>query len=201
MISSKKKFLFIHIPKTGGNTIQNILKPYSDEEFITPKPHQDGYERFELKHPKFELMKHSTLFDYYKSFGAKELSKHLIFTSVRNPYDRLLSFYFSPHRGKVEWNETSFIEFIKGIPPAVSYLKINNIEGNKIITPPHIQHIIRYENFKDDLISVLNILGINSKEIPWVNKSFHQKDRSLLSQRSRQAIEQYHEIDFNTFDY
>lgn len=201
MISSSKQFIFIHIPKTGGNTIQNILKPYCDDIFITPNPHQDGYERFELRHPKIKTKKHSSLNDYYNFLGADDYFKHRLFTSIRNPYDRLLSFYFSPHRGRVEWDEKAFIEFIKITPSATSYIQMEINNDSNCIDLSHLDFVIRFENFNEDVKKVLQILDIKNNDIPWVNKSFYNKSRSLLTKKCMQAIEKYHTIDFNTFNY
>ena len=33
MISHKKKFIFIHVPKTAGMTLINALEPHRDEEY------------------------------------------------------------------------------------------------------------------------------------------------------------------------
>jgi hypothetical protein len=41
MISTSHQFLFVHIPKTGGNSIQTILLPFSDDQKNTSTK-QDG---------------------------------------------------------------------------------------------------------------------------------------------------------------
>ena len=78
MISHQKKFIFVHIPRTGGTHLSNFLLPYCDEESLR-------FSSFgEDEH------QHATLLDYVAYYG-KEILDYTIFSIVRNPWDRALS--------------------------------------------------------------------------------------------------------------
>jgi len=72
MILEKPKILFIHIPRTGGSSI---------EKFFNFVPSGDHYKK---------QTQHSTLEEYAEHC---DVEKYFKFTIVRNPWDRLLSWY------------------------------------------------------------------------------------------------------------
>ena len=97
MISHKHKFLFIHVPKTGGNAVQSVLKEYSENKIMT-KRDQDGIDRFGVVDDANPLLrKHSTMRDYISVY-EDETKDYLKFVVIRNPFDKIVSHYFSPHR-------------------------------------------------------------------------------------------------------
>ncbi len=98
MISIKKNFIFIHYPKTGGNSIQNILREYSEDKIVKLSNFQDGIERFEVRNDKYDIVKHSTLSHYKKVIEPDIYKKMFKFSTIRNPWDLMISFYFSPHK-------------------------------------------------------------------------------------------------------
>ncbi len=78
MISFQKRFLFVHIPKTAGNSIQSILRDYSEDEIVALRSEQEGIERFGLRNPKYKIRKHSYCFrptQHVRDLDRKEFRK------------------------------------------------------------------------------------------------------------------------------
>jgi len=72
MISLQKRFLFVHIPKTAGNSIQSALRDYSEDQLVALRKEQDGIERFGLRNPRYKIKKHSTLREYRDALGDEQ---------------------------------------------------------------------------------------------------------------------------------
>src|SRR5947199_7305777 len=96
MISFQKRFLFVHIPKTAGNSIQSVLRDYSEDQIVALRSEQDGIEHFGLHNPNYKIRKHSTLAEYRMALGDEQFRSLYKFACVRNPWDRMVSYYFTP---------------------------------------------------------------------------------------------------------
>ena len=177
MISLKHNFLFVHIPKTAGNSIQNVLSAYSEDKIVCLAPHQDGIERFEVRSDRYNIHKHSTLLEYRSQLDEEVFQRLFKFTSVRNPWDRLISFYFSPHRGQVAWDRQKFIKFVKEIPPVTDYISLEE-SNNPSTRRFNIDYFVRFENLNHDFKEVCKQIGVPYTPLPQRNKSKHQDYKS-----------------------
>ena len=92
------KKLFIHIPKTGGSWLEHNLNKYSDDKKYTIK--ESRRDNFGIR-GKISTQKHNLLAEY-KYLLKKKYNSYDIFTIIRNPVSRLISYYFSPDIWKVE---------------------------------------------------------------------------------------------------
>lgn len=175
VIFLEARLIFLHVHKTGGNSISRVLLPYSDDK-MTLRKHQDGVNRFGIT-GKMTMRKHACLADYKKNLGRHRLSKYKVAISVRDPLDRAISMYFSPHRWMSEregsWYQEApywdFLRFERVISKMASISDFLQISGK--LHPP--DHIIRFENIADDLKKLADEYDIpfNPAELPHVNKS------------------------------
>ncbi|NER07353.1 MAG: sulfotransferase family protein [Okeania sp. SIO3C4] len=105
--------MFIHIPKTAGNSIQNVLKYYSEDEIVCLNPLQDGVERFGVRNKNFpNIHKYSSLLDYYPVLLPDIFHSLYKFSVLRNPWERMISYFFSPHPQTQKLNRDEFIDLL-----------------------------------------------------------------------------------------
>jgi len=86
--------LFFNIPKTGGNSLQNVLAPYADDRKVLVNDRQDGMERFQLRNERLLTTKHATMDEYRSRIPDEEFDALFKFTFIRKTFDRIMSFYF-----------------------------------------------------------------------------------------------------------
>lgn len=118
IISPKRRFAFVHIPKTGGTsfTLAYEGRAAADDILVgdTPKAKRRKGRVSGLDVPG-RLWKHSSLRDV----GPLVPSDYFVFTLVRNPWDRMVSYYHwlreqtFEHPAVAAANATDFAGFIR----------------------------------------------------------------------------------------
>jgi len=196
MISFQKRFLFVHIPKTAGNSIQSILRDYSEDELVALRGEQDGIERFGLRNPKYKIKKHSTLAEYRAVLRDEQFRSLYKFTCVRNPWDRMVSYYFTPTQQVGAWDRKEFRKMIsKGLSVA-DYLRLDKGEEDPF---GNVDYVMRFENLANDFRSVCTTLGIPTASLPQYNRSnrehyskyYNDELRELVRERFAHEIERF----------
>ena len=171
MISFQKRFLFVHIPKTAGNSIQSVLRDYSEDELVALRGEQDGIERFGLRNPNYKIRKHSTLAEYRAALGEMEFGNLYKFTCVRNPWDRMVSYYFTPTQNTSAWDRKKFRKAIVKLLPVANYLRLDKGRGDPFA---NVNYIMRFENLADDFRAVCAALDISPAPLPRYNRSHRE---------------------------
>lgn len=182
MISISNNFIFIHISKCAGTSVCDMLAPYSS----TIK------DLASIHHPIYS--------DYESVFG-ESIKDFLIFTIVRNPYDRLLSLYTYWKEQKAiyknknindidvaqsAWKLKGFNEWVEFIGLEYHEKHLDNQMAWILNNKNEIENdicICRFETLEEDIKKILYKLNIDTK-IPHLNKSKHDSYKKEYSQNS-----------------
>ena len=198
MISFQKRFLFVHIPKTAGNSIQSILRDYSEDEIVALRGEQDGIERFGLRNPNYKVRKHSTLAEYRMALGEERFRSLYKFACVRNPWDRMVSYYFRPTRDLMSWNRKEFKKMILNAFSVADYLRLDKGEEDPF---GNVDYVMRFENLADDFRHVCAALDIPAAPLPQYNRSSREHYAKYYDDELRELVRKRFAPEIERFGY
>lgn len=192
MVNYEDKYIFIHIPRTGGTSIEYVLNNNK------PIPVATG-----IQHWKY--------IDYINNIS--NIEKYYIFSVIRNPWDRLLSIYNEPNNPFIVENQTfnNWINQFSNIGnrnilmSQYSYL----IDQNGWIragTPRYnykddINYICKFENLQEDFDIVCDRLNIKNKKLSHINKTNHIHYTDIYTDESKKIVENLYYDDIGFFGY
>ena len=185
MISFQKRFLFVHIPKTAGNSIQSVLRDYSEDQIVALRSEQDGIERFGLRNPNYKIRKHSTLAEYRAALGDEQFRSLYKFACVRNPWDRMVSYYFTPTQSPETWDRKKFRGMISKAVSVADYLRLDQGKRDPF---SNVDYIMRFENLADDFRTVCGTLGISPTTLPRYNRSSREHYSKYYDDELRELV-------------
>jgi hypothetical protein len=195
-----RKIAFIHIPKTAGQSIEDLFE-FKCDNYHYAGDHHNGYD-----------FSHCTI----KNMQSKiDVSNFFKFSFVRNPFDRLVSeFFFRPKNGvffkRLKMKKHSFDDFVNGV-----YQYKLSYDVNKSYDESHlykqfdfiyidnkisVDFLGRFENLKNDISTLKKKFNIN-KNIIHKNKTNHYHYSSYYSTTTKSMVEKIYEKDLNTFNY
>jgi len=217
IISHSKKFIFVHIYKTGGTSVTASLLPYA--RFIEKiTAYYPTKKLVSLINKVFGLSdngnkwinglhKHAMARDIKEYVGRNVFDDYFKFAFVRNPYDLQVSLYHyikqhEDHRDSKIANEVSFEEFVEREISQKKPLQsdfLMNDKGEIVV-----DFIGKTENLNDDILSVFERLNIQSDSIKMtsLNKSKRRADYdSYYTPELKRKVYEYYKKDFEIFGY
>ena len=211
IISSGRRYIFVHAPKTGGTAMALALEARAMKDDIfagdTPKA-KARTARLKDIGTKKKLTKHSMLAELDGYLSPEDLRGYFVFTLVRNPWDRMVSYY--------HWLRDQTFDH-----PAVILSKGLNFEGFVAHPTTHssmqqssFAHyvtdaegcercdlFIRLEHLAEDIALLEAHLGF-ALNMPHANASRRKTDfRDYYTDESRARVAAMSEVDIARFDY
>jgi len=200
MISISHNWLFIHTPRTGGNSVQSVLACYSEDQ-LTRRVFQDGIERFGVQ-GSYTGNKHFRLQDYADTVPPEIFSKLFKFTVARNPWARAISWFFTPLKWisagrQPRWSVDEFRRDIEHMPSMAQMLKVNGSLGR-------LDMLLRFETLATDFTALTARLGIPGATLPHRNKGYSPENWEhyyLMSPDLIDLVAERFSEDIQTFGY
>ena len=197
-ISINHSCVFIHVPRTGGTTIEKILGIHKDWPTLFIDVFQGRLESegniLELQHLPYEEMKSIANIRYTEDFFK--------FTFVRNPWDRLVSEYSTLNQR----DKNFFTQFVTRTAQIVN--KSSKIKGENCHLRPQIEFISddldfvgRFENYIEDVENVLRRLGVDCQRIPQYGQTDHQNYTSFYDVQTIELVAEIYKDDIRLFGY
>lgn len=194
VISGRTRSIFVHIQKTGGVSIETMLR------------RGDPAIGSSLHHGRRHLFAR----DIRPLVSSELWNGYFKFAFVRNPWDRLVSWYhmcaqasapnaFARH---IQQNARTFDEFVTrtttGIAERTTWNQLDYVtddDGNVIV-----DFIGRYERLHEDSRQVGERLGL-AADLPHANRSAHAHYREYYTDETRDIVARRFARDIHHFGY
>ena len=172
MILSNKKIIFIHIPKTGGSSVELSLEPYADENITSD--HRGTYFNVNIPPIQKEIMdslgvcwqeyKHISALDYKKFLGS-EYDDYFVFSIIRNPIDRISSLFrwanHDPNSRILSINPEDGFR-----PTMLANYYISDDNGDIIV-----DKLLDFDNLSQEYSNLMSKLNIDVQPLEHTNKT------------------------------
>jgi len=173
MISHDKKFIFVHVPRTGGTSLESF--------FCESQP---NHTHFKQKHSRYE-------------YELQDHSDYFSFSFVRNPWERMLSFYLFDKVGSTKYSLYNWLQLTRirnRFAQSMSFFIMHNGK-------PRVDFIGRYENYYTDVEYICNKLNIEYKELPVLNKTNNNYYVDHYDEKTKKLVESMYNEDILNFEY
>ena len=229
IISDKKKFIFTHIHKTGGSTIERSLKSYFDHEEVLYERAKKLNKQEYFNHIK-PVLKIKQCLKQHQFLEIDPLydvlfREYFVFTLVRNPYDLMYSRFLQnlyPKRKREKSNRYNWKQKIKKIIMGRRIEDFNHnflLSGARLqydyIIPEYTDFIGHTENISNDFQKICAILNLGEVDLKIKNVRTDPKppcdpykmkwdDFKYIDKYNRQSIKlvnQRYAKDFEYFGY
>jgi hypothetical protein len=204
MISHEHKCIFVHIPRTGGTSIEEVIWGWPR----TPDQLWMGFvDEYRNKY-QTDGLQHLLPSQIKMEVGAEIFDRYFKFAFVRNPFDRLVSQY-RYMEGRPDLRRligmsigdsfSVYLSLIQKTPHAhwePQHRFVFDDNGKLLVN-----RICRFENFKEDARGVLAQIGLADRSFPHINKTVRLQYRNYYDDATRAFATVLYARDLELFGY
>lgn len=188
IISHSLKLIFVHVHRTGGTSLSEVLKSYSKGNVQVLVQHDNAQ---------------SSAAPYFKQYPD-----YFTFGFARNPWDRIASWYFLLHRAdpkSLEEEQRRLEQFIESdamLDSSTNWFHYNSIDYFTLKNGERADKAIyKFEDFEKEAERLFATIDIPSTEIPKHNRGNIINYRIYYTDKSKQMIAEKCSKDIVYFDY
>lgn len=198
LVSHKHKYVFVHIPKTGGTSVSRILSTVHRKNVV--------------------VLAHCTIRDLRLEYGFSK--SYFKFCVVRNPWDRLVSHYFHLLPLKTR-KGTAFRKYLKSknlhnfrdfVLSGLRKIPLTDERsGHRLFAPQcmwikgkHrllVHYVARFESIREDFAFICGRLGLRDLVLPHMRRSKHEYYKSYYDDRMVNEVAEVYQQDITSFGY
>ena len=194
IINSKLKIypsIFVHIPKCGGSSIKEMLRDMNEKSDIHSKLKDDFY-----------LLEKRNV----------NLKKYFVFTILRNPWDRVVSYYFF-YKDIIKKDEliankakkldfSSWINYIATNQQKFKFIHENYLDYLTFNNNVVLDYNMNFHNFDQECSFLKDLLAFKTNTLH-LNKTNHEDYKSYYGEKEINLVKIMYQrdIDFFEFDF
>ncbi|KUP93310.1 sulfotransferase family 2 domain-containing protein [Tritonibacter horizontis] len=183
MLSKNKQFLFIHVVKTAGTSMREVLNPYDWAQ------HPNG--------------PHATMADYQDYLGERAMC-FFSFAFVRNPYDWMVSLYEYmrwevDHHSHAQASQMTFPEFVEWQAVQVGTLRQTDWLYND--GARQVDFLGRFETLAADFDRLRTLLNLRANLPHALGSDGRGQWREYYTPEARDILCEVWQADFENFGY
>jgi hypothetical protein len=204
MISDQHRCIFVHIPKCGGTSIEDVIWP-------PPRRESDLWMGFiDTYHNKYQTggLQHLTATQIRSEVGEVRFAAYWRFSIVRNPFDRLVSQYASMPRRPDLCDLIGFApdgDFSTYLHAIARKAHVQWMAQEAFLTDRDgrvlVDTLYRYENFEQDASVIFARLGLAATMVPHANRGERGPYQDYYGAAERRFVADRFAADLARFGY
>jgi hypothetical protein len=226
IINNSFQFIFVHVPKAAGTSVTSVLSPFTNYCDLEIGGTQFGEQIQPAYQRRFGLAKHTSAAKIRNIVGTVVWSKYFTFSFVRNPFARCLSVFHFLRKwedvpgeiGKAMKAFSSFEEYVLSDiweetqgPDQIFRPQLYWLGAGPHSTEPIVDFVGRVENIDEDLVTILEAVGLRKKVMQLsaapklnqsrLNQSKHLDETDLANEQVVEKIVRKYRVDFDALGY